>query len=160
MLKLIEYFIGTAEMKATPENKNKALSYMQKNNVFFKDLYEKDGAAYFTALRKSLKDKTRLRFVEIIQVKGFVCDLKKSLRRPGIYIGAVLFIISLLLSDSVIWDVRFLPGGDEDTEKIAAIVSENGLKSGVFKSSVDRKRLENLIMLKSLVNLQNATKKQ
>ena len=71
MLKLIEYFAGTARMRAEKENKNKVLSYMQNNGVFFTDLFEKDGAAYFTVLGKNVKDKTLLQYAEVIEIKGF-----------------------------------------------------------------------------------------
>lgn len=148
MIKLIEYFTGTAQMRADGENKNKALSYMQKNGIFFTDLYEKDKAVYFTTLIKSIKDKTLLKYVTVQRKKGFVCDIKKSLRRPGLYVGALLFIISLILSDSIIWDVRFSPGGNENVEKIAEVLAVNGLKSGVFKSGLDKDHIENLVMLK------------
>lgn len=148
MLRIIEYFTGTAKMYAGPENKNKALLYMQKNGVFFTDLREKDGGAYFTVLKKSVKDKTLLRYAAVAEVKGFVCDLKRSFRRPGLYIGAVLFVISLILSDSVVWDVRYSPGGNENVERIKTVIAENGLVSGAFKSGIDKDRIENLVMLK------------
>ena len=148
MLKLIEYFTGTAKLCADAENKNNALSYMQKNNVFFTGLYEKDGAAYFTVLCKSLKDKTLLQYATVLETKGFVCDLKKSFKRPGLYVGALLFVAALIFSDSIIWDVRFSPGGDEDVERIASVISEAGLISGAFKSGIDKSHIENLVMLK------------
>ena len=121
---------------------------MQKNDVFFTGLKEKDGAAYFTILRKSLKDKTLLRYVTVLKTKGFVHDLKKSFRRPGLYIGAVLFAAALILSDSIVWDVRFTANGNENTERIAAVISEGGLVSGAFKSNIDKDHIENLVMLK------------
>ena len=135
-------------MYAAPENKNKALSYMQKNGVFFNGLYEKDGGAYFTVLKKSIKDKTLLQYASVIEVKGFARDLKRSLRRPGMYIGAAAFIIALILSDSIIWDVRYSPTGSENVERIAAVIDGCGLKSGAFKSGIDKDGIENLIMLK------------
>lgn len=148
MLKLIEYFAGTAKMRAKPENKAAVLSYMQKNGVFFSELCEKDGDIYFKVLRKSCRDKTLLGYAEIVEKRGLLCGLERSLKRPGIYIGAVMFIISLVLSDSVVWDVRYEPGGGENTERIAAVAGDNGLKSGAFKSGIDKTHIENLIMLK------------
>ena len=148
MLKIIEYFTGTAKMYAAPENKNKALSYMQKNGVFFAYLHEKDGGAYFTVLKKSLKDEALLQYASVLEIGGFVCDLKKSFRRPGLYIGAVTFIIALILSDSIVWDVRYSPTGNENVERIAAVINGCGLKSGAFKSGIDKDEIENLVMLK------------
>lgn len=148
MLKLIEYFAGTAKMYAEADKKNAALLYMQKNGIFFTNLYEKDGGVCFTVLKKNLKDKTLMQYVSVTEIKGFICDLKKSFARPGLYIGAVLFIAALILSDSIIWDVRFIPGGSEDTERIASVLRDSGLISGAFKSGIDRSHIENLVMLK------------
>ena len=121
---------------------------MQNNGVFFTDLHEKDGAAYFTVLRKSVKDKTLLRYAEVIDIKGIIPDLKRSFRRPGLYIGAALLAGALILSDSIIWDVRFSPGGSENVERIEKVTAESGLVSGAFKSGVDKDHTENLVMLK------------
>ena len=148
MLKIIEYFAGTAEMFSPSENKNKALSYMQNSNVLFFNLREKDGGVSFKILRKNSRDKELLKYAEIIKTKGFLCDVKKSFRRPGLYVGALLFIAALILSDRIVWDIKFFPGGDENTQRIAAVLQESGLKSGVFKSAVDTSHLENLVMLK------------
>lgn len=148
MLKITEYFAGTVKMFAPKENKNKALSYMQNSNVLFFDLREKDGGISFKILQKNSRDKELLKYAEITETKGFFCDIKKSFRRPGLYVGAVLFIISLILSDRIVWDVKFSAGGGEDTQRIAAVLQENGLKSGAFKNAVDTSHLENLVMLK------------
>lgn len=146
MFKLLEYIIGFRYMKTRGGEKNAALSYMQKNNVIFSDLTEKDGEAYFKTVGRL--DKNLLKYADTVSEKGLLRDLKRSLYRPGLYFGALFFITALILSDSVIWEVRYAPKGDENVERIGALAAENGLKSGVFKSSVNKENIENLIMLK------------
>ena len=146
MLKLIEYVTGYRYMKTLDGQKNAAISYMQKNKVLFSELTERDGAAYFRTVGKL--DKNLLQYAETVSVKGLLCDIKRSFRRPGIYIGALIFISALVFSDLIIWDVKYEPTGNENTDRITALAEEYGLKSGAFKASVDRENIENLIMLK------------
>lgn len=148
MFKLIEYFTGSAQFKTKPGMKNKALSYMQKNGVLFDHLYEKSGDAYFTVYGKRIRDKKMLEFADIISKKGFLSDLKKSLKRPGLYIGAALFISALMASDSIVWEVRFIRNGNENAERIERAARETGIVSGALKSGIDKDGAENYIMLK------------
>ena len=60
----------------------------------------------------------------------------------------MLFIISLILSDSIVWDVRFSAGGNENLERVAAVTAEGGLVSGALKSGLDKDHIEMLVMLK------------
>ncbi|MBO4423215.1 MAG: sporulation protein YqfD [Clostridia bacterium] len=143
----VAYFAGAALMRAPAETKNRVLRLMQEKGVYFFGLYEKDGCAYFYVLQRSAKNKDLLALAEVVSVYGLRRDLKRSLRRPGIYIGVVIFILGLVFSDMVIWDVRYVPGGGEDLDRIAAAVAESGIKSGALKSAADRASAENLILL-------------
>ena len=145
MIRLLQYIIGYRYMKTRDGCKNAALSYMQNNKIYFSELSERDGEAYFKTVGKL--NKGLLEYAEITKEKGLLSDIKRSFRRPGLYTGALLFIFALILSDSIIWDVRYKPTGAENVERIESVVKKYGLKSGVFKSGVDRENIENLIML-------------
>ncbi|MBR4257311.1 MAG: sporulation protein YqfD [Clostridia bacterium] len=148
MFKLLEYFACSAEFKTRPGMKDAALLYMQKNGVLFDNLHESSGDAYFTVYGKRINDKKLHIYADMIKKKGFIYDIKKSVKRPGLYIGAVIFIFALIISDAVIWEVKFVPNGNEDLARIERAARESGIVSGAFKSCVDRDGAENYIMLK------------
>ena len=64
MFKLLEYIIGFRYMKTRGGEKNAALLYMQKNNVIFSDLTEKDGEAYFKTVGRL--DKNLLKYADTV----------------------------------------------------------------------------------------------
>ena len=148
MSEIIRYFAGTARMTERPEHKNEALRYMQKNGIGFYDVCEKDGVTSFTVTAGRAGDKDLLKLASVTKTRGILKDLKKLLRRPGICIGALIFAAGLLLSDDIVWDVRFVPGGGEDVARIEQTLYENGLYAGAVGSRVDRRYLENLVMMK------------
>lgn len=148
MYKIIEYFAGTALMKTKPDVKIAALTYMQKNGIVFNNLYERDGDAYFTVYGKRARDENLLKYAEIVKKKGFICDIKKSVKRPGLYIGALIFIFALVLSDSIVWEVKYAPNGNENLERIERAAAEAGIVGGAFKTGINKDNAENYIMLK------------
>lgn len=146
MFKLLEYFAGTALMKELPDKKNAALRLLQEKGVEFFDLHEEDGRACFRIFKKDLGIKELAECAETVSESGFFRDLAKSLRRPGLYIGALILAAGLILSDSIIWDVRFVRNGAENAERIKTAAERCGIESGAFIAGIDRRAAEARIM--------------
>ena len=147
MINPFEYIAGTLYMRTLPGKKNAALLYLQQNNIYYTDLKTDGEDAVFRVLDRRKKDKILLSYAEIMGRRGFLYDIKKLLKRPGLIIGALVFIAALRLSDSVIWDVRYESKGGENTENVMRVIEESGLKSGALKSGIDCENIENLVML-------------
>ena len=147
MGKLTEYLVGVIRAAELPEHKNEALPYMQKNGVYFFNVHDEGGVTAFTVPAKYAKDEGLMKLCRTERQRGLLYDLKKLLRRPGLIAGAVIFAAALSASRMILWDVRYEPGGGEDTAGVMKLARENGLYSGAPRAGIDRRRIENLILL-------------
>ena len=146
MTGLIDYFAGYAVMREREGYKNAAIALLQRRGIAFYDVHEKDGATYFRIRRRHLSEPGLSLCAETVYEKGFIPDLLKSLKRPGLYIGALIFAAGLVFSDMIVWDVRFVCNGNENRQRIEAAADRCGIRCGALKTSVDRRAAEAFIM--------------
>ncbi len=146
-MKITEYLLGYVVCCAGTD-KIRALNYMNRRGIEYYDANEKDGALTFKIRRKDArKNPDLLKLCAKTYEKGLIHTLKKRITRPGLFIGLLLFAAVLFVSGLFIWDVTLTTGGCEDAARIIGVLEENGLRRGALKSDIDKKKLENIVML-------------
>ena len=146
-MKIIEYFAGYYICEASKYGV-RIINRMNRRGIKYYGLCSECGKVRFCIIKRTAKkNKDIIRLCDKTAEKGFSVDLKEKIKRPGLFIGAAICIFTLLFSGLFVWDVTLDTSGGENAERIMRVLTENGLKRGALKASVDRKRLENLVML-------------
>ena len=96
---------------------------------------------------KRIAKKTKCK-IGINQKKGFPFFLHKYKKRKILLVMLIIFIIILFTLSKFVWNIE-IKGLEEDTTKqeILHTLSENGLKIGEYKNSIDIKEIVNNIRL-------------
>ncbi len=146
-MKITEYFAGYVICTAK-NNKIRAVNLMNRRGIGYYGLYEKDGAVTFRIRRRDAKRNPDLiSLCDNTLEAGFSVFLCKRMRRPGLIVGFLIFALVLFISGLFVWDVTLTTGGNENAERIMNVLKENGLKPGAVKSNIDKRKLENTVML-------------
>lgn len=146
-MKILEFFAGYYNCTAA-NHKIRVVNFMIRRGIPYSEVRECDGAITFKVLKKDVKRNPEiLEMCEDATEKGLHPAVKKSLSRPGLLIGIVIFAAALIISGMFVWDVSLATGGDENAERIIRVLEENGLKRGTLKKNIDKRKLENIVML-------------
>lgn len=115
----------------------------KKNDIY---LNVNIGIEDFKKIKKIAK-KTKCK-IGINQKKGFPFFLHKYKKRKILLVMLIIFIIILFTLSKFVWNIE-IKGLEEDTTKqeILHTLSENGLKIGEYKNSIDIKEIVNNIRL-------------
>ena len=84
----------------------------------------------------SLLDKNGIR-VYIIYERGFPALVSRYRRRPGILIGAVIFLFTMWLSTQFIWNIEVYSSGETDKDKVIDNLSSLGCRVGAYIPGID-----------------------
>ena len=146
MIEILRWFLGWSEFKIegdlneflTTYKKNLWLVEKKKNFVLArcmtKDYYslQKSGRSYGAVLTK-IKD------------HGFLNFLKRYKFRFGLGVGALVFLLAILISNFFVWDIEVVGNALVTDEEIFKVCDENGLHFGSNVFSIDEQDIEHKI---------------
>ena len=119
---------------------SKNISVKFQDNIFL--VSERD----FSRVNRALKNQVNYTVSEALGVYGI---LYKNRRRYGLLLAVLFFVALLLLSSSVVWDVRVEGSDNGNEEEILNELREVGLVPGKFWSKLDKSRVEAEMLLNS-----------
>ena len=84
--------------------------------------------------------------LKIIKKHGLVFKLLPLLNRPGLIAGGLAAVVLICTLSGMVWRVEVTGNKEIPKAAVLSLMEQNGLKAGVFKRSVDRGRLESLLL--------------
>ena len=84
--------------------------------------------------------------VHIIRKQGVVFPFLKIKNRLGLFVGAVCFAVIISFLSGFVWNIEIVGNERIKDIEIAEFLNSNGLSRGVWWDSVDKDRIENLMM--------------
>lgn len=150
----MSFFFGTDRIKVTGDI-TRVLNLLEYYDVEYTDMKTADNSVEFTVLRMNTKKVQKLPFhnigencrMEIISRKGLPQLFIDFLCRPGMVLGAVVFVVCMLFYGSFVFDIK-INGNNRLSEKyvLDALKSQN-FTVGSYIPGVDFDRLSNEICL-------------
>ncbi len=154
-------FFSSTEYEITGRNFPLLLSKLNLKKIPFENLYYSKNGLRITIDKKDQTQFTKLVSqswkYKVISKKGWGAKLNYALKKIGVIIGAILFIVGAYFSDNILLKVRY--GGDYSyfQKEINEVLERNGIKKFTHFSSIDYKDLseqlyaENPLICYSLV---------
>ena len=84
---------------------------------------------------------------KIKQKKGFPFHVNKNKKRKGFLIGIFLCVFLIYLMSLFIWDISITGGSKHTPESLIKFLDENQIHTGMRKSTIDCKAIEDKIRL-------------
>jgi len=123
------------------------------NNIYIWDIEKLD---YTTVKAKiGLENFRRLRdivrktdsSVSILSKRGFPFVIRNIKRRKLFYASLLSLFIFIYIMSSFVWMIEIVGAKNVDNEKIMKCLYDKGLKEGSFKGRLDRRHIENQILI-------------
>ena len=151
MVKLFRWLLGYVEFSFEGgfsdgfvdlcyQNKINVHSLKLNGTTLFGECLARDYALLHVPARKS---GGRIR---VVKKRGIIFPLLKIRNRWGLFAGALVFICIVSFLSGFIWNVEIIGNERITTEEISSFLEENNLKRGAYWKSVDKDRIENLMM--------------
>lgn len=86
--------------------------------------------------------------IRAVKKHGLPFFLNRHKNRVGLAVGGVFFVIFMSIMPLFVWSVETVGAQNISSEEILSVVSELGLKTGAFTSSVDETEVARLAMMK------------
>ncbi len=123
--------------------------FQSKINV--KNLKQKKGVLYGECLAREYN---RLHIparenggkIRVLKKRGLPFFLLKIRNRWGLFAGALVFVLTVSFLSGFIWNVEIIGNERIKTNEIISFLEDNGLRRGAFFESIDKDKIENLIM--------------
>ncbi|MCR5208553.1 MAG: sporulation protein YqfD, partial [Eubacterium sp.] len=84
--------------------------------------------------------------LRINKKRGLIFYLLPYRNRWGLLVGAVFAVSIICILTSFVWKIEIKSSGSFSASVISELLEENGLKPGALKRSVDKDRLESLLL--------------
>lgn len=84
--------------------------------------------------------------IEVIARRGCPFLVRKVLKRKGLIIGPMLFLLLIYVFTLFVWQVKVVGNHAVDSDEILALASENGVYVGALRSSVEPREAEQTIL--------------
>ncbi len=84
--------------------------------------------------------------IRVLKKRGPVFSFLKIRNRWGLFVGAVLFVLIVSFLSGFIWNVEIIGNERISDEVIISFLEENNLKRGAYWRSIDKDKIENLMM--------------
>jgi similar to stage IV sporulation protein len=123
------------------------------NNIYIWDIEKLD---YTTVKAKiGLENFGRLRdivrktdsSVSILNKRGFPFIIRNIKRRKLFYASLLSLFVFIYIMSSFVWMIEIVGTKDVDNEKIVKCLYDEGLKEGSFKGRLDRRHIENQVLI-------------
>jgi len=124
------------------------------NNIYIWDIEKLDYTTVKAKIR--LENFGRLRdivrktdsSVSILNKRGFPFILRNIRRRKLFYSGLFLMCVFIYIMSSFVWMIEIVGTKDVDNESILRCLYNEGLKEGSWKGRLDRRHIENQVLIK------------
>lgn len=152
IVKLIRQLLGSRDYRICSEDSRRAADMLAKSGADYRDMRMNDGVLTFTA---QLRDCVALERIfsnngvgfEMLGEHGLPRIVKKYRRRIGIPIGAILFVLVMLISERVIWSFEVVGNENVPSEVVLERLDSLGCGLGTYIPSVDFDELHMLYLL-------------
>lgn len=151
MLRLLRWLIGFVEFTFVGGFNEGFINSCYENKLNISNIKCADGAVYAccpAALYPRLRSiaKAHGGRLKIIKKSGLFFKLMPLKNRYGLWLGALAAVVIICTLSNFVWNVEVRGNKDIPSGEVLSLMEENGLKSGTFKRSVDKGRLESLIL--------------
>lgn len=144
MIWIWRYIFGFLVIKISGENSEKFITLASANRINIWNLYWKSGSIYgnvstcnFLKLF-SIRHKVKCK-ITILKKYGLINKIKKYQKRLGLYIGAVIFVITLYFLTNFIWIININGNNVISVQSIKENCNKLGITEGVIKSKINSK---------------------
>ena len=83
---------------------------------------------------------------KILDKKGLPFLLHKNRKRKGLIIGFAAMLLMIFILTRFVWSVSVEGGTDELRTKLYSVLPDYGIKTGVFKSSINQREMGNALL--------------
>lgn len=152
MLKLIRWLIGFVEFSFTGGFNEGFINACFEKGLNISGVKNENGtlfaecpAALYPYLRALAKEHGgRLR---VVKKSGVIFRLIPFKNRWGLLFGGVAAVIIVCVLSGFVWNVEVTGTKTIPKNEVLSLMEQNGLKQGAFKRSLDRGRLESLLLM-------------
>jgi similar to stage IV sporulation protein len=153
IIRIWNYFRGYAIIIVKGLKIERFINLAVVNNIYIWDIEKLD---YTTVKAKiGLENFGRLRdivrrtdsSVSIMSKKGFPFIVRNIKRRKLFYASLLSLFVLIYVMSSFVWMIEIVGAKSTDPEKIVKSLYSEGLREGTFKGSLDRRHIENQILI-------------
>jgi len=153
IIRIWNYFRGYAIIIVKGLKIERFINLAVVNNIYIWDIEKLD---YTTVKAKiGLENFGRLRdivrktdsSVSISDKRGFPFIIRNVKRRKLFYTGLLSLFVFIYIMSSFVWMIEIVGAKTVDSEVILKRLNEEGLKEGSFKGSLDRRHIENQVLI-------------
>lgn len=150
--KFLDYIFGNVEFKVDSEDTEKCINILHRNKILAGEM-QKDKEGYFSfyiryrklECVKCLLDKSGIK-VYSIKGKGLPFLLKLRKKRYGLVVGAVIFCLSIWVSNLFVWDLTFSGNENIPDKVVEEQFIEAGFGVGTYIPKIDFYKLCNVFL--------------
>lgn len=148
MMNINALLTGYIEVVLKGDKPERVINMAMMRGIYLWDIrQEKDGCFYlkirvggYKALRHLVRRNECK--VKIVKKRGFPFVLMRYKKRKVLALGIIFFCIVLYTLSSFVWFVEITGNERVELEKVISVVEANGLRVGVFKSSIDSENIK------------------
>ncbi|HWR60685.1 MAG TPA: sporulation protein YqfD [Clostridia bacterium] len=153
IIRIWNYFRGYAIIIVKGLKIERFINLAVVNNIYIWDIEKLD---YTTVKAKiGLENFGRLRdivrktdsSVSILDKRGFPFIIRNVKRRKLFYAGLLSLFVFIYIMSSFVWMIEIVGAKTIDSEIILKRLNEEGLKEGSFKGKLDRRHIENQVLI-------------
>lgn len=153
IIRIWNYFRGYAIIIVKGLKIERFINLAVVNNIYIWDIEKLD---YTTVKAKiGLENFARLRdivrktdsSVSILAKRGFPFMIKNVKRRKLFYASLLSLFIFIYIMSSFVWMIEIVGAKNVDREKIIRSLNAEGLKEGSYKGGLDRRHIENRVLI-------------
>ncbi len=153
MSKISRFVFGAYTLAVKSENAHEVMNVLLTNNIPFGQRRTENGEVFLMltarGLRRYLDVTGGFRFGEKAVYQGIPALLRRYRLRAGVFIGMLIFIVSITLSSFFIWDVNVTGNVNITAEEIRERLSAYGVREGAFIPSLDMNDIASRVLLES-----------
>ncbi len=150
-LKVWNYSRGYVIIKVEGFSKERFLNLVVNKNIYVWDIQQKHNCLYMKVSVKGYKElkplwrKANVK-VKIIEKVGAPFFTYRYRRRKVIFIGVIIFVMSLYILSNFVWKINISGNERISTEEIVNVLESNDYKIGRLKSGFSAPQVESLLL--------------
>ncbi|MBB6445984.1 sporulation protein YqfD [Bacillus benzoevorans] len=139
----LNFYLGSVVVKITGKGLERCINNLTRNGLSIWDVRRQGVQSITFKIKLDEVHKLRVNIrgsgcrAEFLKREGVPFFLKRLYKNSGILVGAIFFLVVLLLLSNMVWGIK-IDGADPATEyKIRKELDKIGIKTGKFQWSVD-----------------------
>jgi len=153
IIRIWNYFRGYAIIIVKGLKIERFINLAVVNNIYIWDIEKLDyttvkariGLENFGKLRDIVRKTDSS--VSILDKRGFPFIIRSVKRRKLFYTGLLSLFVFIYIMSSFIWMIEIVGAKTVDTEALRKCLYEQGLKEGSFKGKLDKRHIENQVLI-------------